>query len=56
LPACFNGVGNGLSGFLDRLSSRLNGLPGLVELILTFNIFAGHLNSPRQLKMDARNG
>jgi hypothetical protein len=29
LPACFNGVGNRLSGSLDRLSSRLNGPPWL---------------------------
>jgi hypothetical protein len=38
LPACFDSVGDGLSGFLDRVSSRLNGLLGLVELAWSFGI------------------
>jgi hypothetical protein len=46
LPACFNGVGNRLSGFFDRLGSRLNGLLGLVQLIRTFGTFSDHLSSP----------
>src|SRR3954454_24472682 len=48
VPACFDGVGDGLSGFLDRLGSRLNGLLGLVELVWAIDIFADHLSSPRQ--------
>ena len=45
LPACFDSVGYGLSGFLDRLSSRLNGLLGLVELAWTISILQ-RLTSP----------
>src|SRR5437868_10527054 len=37
LPVCFDGVSYRLSGFLDRLSSRLNGLLGLVELVWTID-------------------
>jgi hypothetical protein len=53
LSACFDSIGDGLSGYLDRLSSRLNGLFGLVELAWAIGIlqrltFAGHLSSPRQ--------
>jgi hypothetical protein len=50
LPACFNGVGNRLSGFLDRLRSRLNGLRGLLEFVWIFDTFADHLNSPRYVE------
>jgi hypothetical protein len=53
LPACFDSIGYGLSGFLDRLSSRLNGVLGLVELVWAISIlqrftFADHLSSPWQ--------
>jgi hypothetical protein len=53
LSACFDSIGYGLSGFLDRLSSRLNGLLGLVELAWAIGIlqrltFADHLSSPLQ--------
>jgi hypothetical protein len=55
LTACFDSIGDGLSGFLDRLGSRLNGRLGLVELpwaigILQRLTLAYHLNSPRQRK------
>jgi hypothetical protein len=53
LTACFDSIGYGLSGFLDRLSSRLNGVLGLVELAWAISIlqrftFADHLSSPWQ--------
>jgi hypothetical protein len=57
VPAGFDGVGDGLSGFLDRLSSRLNGLLGLVELVWAIDTFADHLGSPWQLRRPTpRNG
>ena len=50
---CFDSICDGLSGVLDRLSNRLNGLLGLFELgwaidILQGLTFADHLSSPRQ--------
>jgi hypothetical protein len=41
LPACFDRPGDGLSGFLDRLGSRLNGFLGPVELAWAIGILQG---------------
>jgi len=54
-PIPFDSDSDGPSGFLDRLSSRLNGLFSLVELVWAIDTFASHLSSPRQCgKIDAR--
>jgi hypothetical protein len=44
----FDSASDGPSGCLDRLSSRFNGLLGLVELVCAIDTFPGHLSSPRQ--------
>jgi hypothetical protein len=44
----FDSASDGPSGFLDRLSSRLNGLLSLFELVWAIDTFADHLSSPRQ--------
>src|SRR5438045_7065305 len=57
LPACFDSVGYRLSGFLDRLSSCLNGLLGLIEFAWAIDAFADHLGfSTITWRIDARNG
>jgi len=47
-PIPFDSASDGPSGFLDRLSSRLNGLLSLVELVWAIDTFADHPSSPRQ--------
>src|SRR5438046_1207282 len=47
-PTPFDSASDGPSGFLDRLSSRFNGLLGLLERVWGIDTFADHLSSPRQ--------